>query len=410
MLASLNERIKNRQTLLLVALAGGGGLLLILWVIFSGGSSTQERGEQIRRSLDVANIVNPPKLEEEWLTQATDRLNALESQIGELDALKAENEDLRETLGSRDAQIQEITEDAKRIIDVYGDRIETLEAGETRRRRSHLATEPREPSIDGSTFPPVPASPRGPLPSGLPGAAIENPQRNIEVLQFESGAEHEDDPAIFDVETYLPPNSYAPAKVLMGVDASTAVSAQSDPLPVLFRITGPAVSVLSGGRPLETDLTGCLVNGSATGDLSSEKVQIKLHVLTCEQDGQRVSVADVQGVVAYGNKAGVRGRVVSREGDLVTKAFLAGIAGGAGRGLSANVDRTFTQVGIGETDPLSAGQIASGSFGQGLATASDRVSEYLIERAEQYQPIIEMPAGVDVTLVFIDGARIRKGA
>ena len=400
MLASLNERIKNRQTLLLVALAGGGGLLLILWVIFSGGSSTQERGEQIRRSLDVANIVNPPKLEEEWLTQATDRL----------DALKAENEDLRETLGSRDAQIQEITEDAKRIIDVYGDRIETLEAGETRRRRSHLATEPREPSIDGSTFPPVPASPRGPLPSGLPGAAIENPQRNIEVLQFESGAEHEDDPAVFDVETYLPPNSYAPAKVLMGVDASTAVSAQSDPLPVLFRITGPAVSVLSGGRPLETDLTGCLVNGSATGDLSSEKVQIKLHVLTCEQDGQRVAVADVQGVVAYGNKAGVRGRVVSREGDLVTKAFLAGIAGGAGRGLSANVDRTFTQVGIGETDPFSAGQIASGSFGQGLATASDRVSEYLIERAEQYQPIIEMPAGVDVTLVFIDGARIRKGA
>ncbi|MEM8985160.1 MAG: TrbI/VirB10 family protein [Pseudomonadota bacterium] len=408
-MASLNERIRQRQTLLFGGLAGGGGLLIVLWLIFSGGGSSEDRAEQLRRSLQVSTIVNPPKLEEEWLTQATDRLNALERQMTDVEALKAENEELRETLGARDAQIQEITEDAKRIIDVYGERIDTLEAGDKRRRRSHLATEPREPGVTGSTFPPAPASGQNrSLPNGLPDAVAATPQRKIEVLRFDDDVPNEDDPDVYDVESYLPPNSYAPAKVLMGVDASTAVTAQSDPLPVLFRITGPAVSVLSGGRPLKTDLTGCLVNGSATGDLSSEKVLIKLHVLTCEHDGRKVAVADVQGVVAYGNKAGVRGRVVSREGDLITKAFLAGIAGGAGRGLSANVDQTFRQVGIGENDPLTAGQIASGSFGQGLATASDRLSDYLIDRAEQYQPIIEMPAGVDVTLVFINGARIRK--
>ena len=230
------------------------------------------------------------------------------------------------------------------------------------------------------------------------------------MLRFEDDTPSEDDPDIFDTTTYLPPNSYAPARVLMGVDASTAVSSAADPLPVLLRITGPAVSALANGRPLTTDLTGCLVNGSAHGDLSSEKVLIRLHVITCGNGGVDAAVADVQGVVAYANKAGVRGRVISREGDLITRAFLAGVAGGFGRGFSANVDRTFTQIGIGESERLSAGDIATGGFGQGLATASDRVSDYFIERAEQYQPVIEMAAGVDVTLVFISGARIRKGS
>lgn len=403
----LNRQIKRRQILILAGIGGGAMLLIVLWLVFAGGSSPRQRGEELRRSLQVSTLVNPPKLEEEWLTQATERLGALEKRIEALDAVKAENESLRESLGARDAEIQDLTEDAKRVIDLYGDRLDTLEAGDAQRRRSHLLTEQRQNSgaPAGSTFPPAPRTPLS-----LADAVTPAPQRKIEVLRFETDAAAEGDPAVHDAADYLPPNSYAPAKVLMGVDASTAVTAQSDPLPVLFRITGPAKSVLAGGHPLETDLTGCLVNGSATGDLSSEKVLIKLHVLTCGAGGDKVAVAEVEGIVAYGNKAGVRGRVVSREGDLITKAFLAGIAGGAGRGLSANVDKTFNRLGIGEAEPLSAGQIASGSVGQGLATASDRVSDYLIDRAEQYQPIIEMPAGVDVTLVFVNGARIRKGS
>ena len=39
---------------------------------------------------------------------------------------------------------------------------------------------------------------------------------------------------------YLPPNSYAPARVIVGVDAAAGVQSQTDPLPVVLRITGPA--------------------------------------------------------------------------------------------------------------------------------------------------------------------------
>src|SRR5690606_15308442 len=86
---------------------------------------------------------------------------------------------------------------------------------------------------------------------------------------------------------YLPPNSYAPARVIVGVDASTGVASQTDPLPVVLRITGPARSVVSGNRLLTTDLTGCLVNGAARGDLSAEKVYVKLARMTCAQPGGR---------------------------------------------------------------------------------------------------------------------------
>ena len=36
------------------------------------------------------------------------------------------------------------------------------------------------------------------------------------------------------------------------------------------------------------------------------------------------------------------------------------------------------------------------------------VSKYLIERAEQYQPVIEMPTGVDVEIVFLEGVYVRN--
>mgnify|MGYP000485568381 CR=1 FL=1 len=40
--------------------------------------------------------------------------------------------------------------------------------------------------------------------------------------------------------------------------------------------------------------------------------------------------------------------------------------------------------------------------------AADTVSRYLIERAEQYQPVVEMPTGIEVEIVFLDGVHVRS--
>ena len=52
--------------------------------------------------------------------------------------------------------------------------------------------------------------------------------------------------------------------------------------------------------------------------------------------------------------------------------------------------------------------LAAGGFGQGAGEAADTVSRYLIERAEQYQPVVEMPTGIEVEIVFLDGVHVRS--
>ena len=109
-----------------------------------------------------------------------------------------------------------------------------------------------------------------------------------------------------------------------------------------------------------------MVNGAARGDLSSEKVYVKLARMTCDQPGGRVAVSEVKGFISFAGKSGVRGRVVSREGNLVTQALLAGIIGGFGRGFSANANTVFSNQ---QTTPngtiakLSAGDILGGGPG-----------------------------------------------
>src|SRR3546814_8813495 len=99
---------------------------------------------------------------------------------------------------------------------------------------------------------------------------------------------------------------------------------------------------MRGGKVLTTDLTGCLVNGAARGDLSSEKVYVKLARMTCAQPGGRYAVSEVKGFISFAGKSGVRGRVVSREGSLVGQALLAGIVRGFGRSISASATGVFT--------------------------------------------------------------------
>ena len=212
----------------------------------------------------------------------------------------------------------------------------------------------------------------------------------------------------------MPPNSYVSARVLVGVDAATGVDVGSDPKPVLLRVTGPARSAFEEDRVLETDLIGCLINGAAYAELSSEKVYVRIQRMTCPlNDGTgRISETEVQGYVAHAGKAGVRGRVISREGDLTNRALIAGALEGVGQ--------TFSQMrpggglmggGIslssGDFETPTAGELASASLSSGLGEAAGTLADYYVDRLEQYQPVIEMPTGIDVEIVFIRGAQIR---
>ena len=412
----LNSQIARRQKMLLGGI-GAAALLAGGWFIFSGDDEPVGGDANGPVSIDTGGLVNRDLTQREFVASYGNRLDAMAREQKALKEGQLPSQNIREDLEALRLENSQMRSDGQAAIDAI--------SAENSALRSQLSA---APAPDQSAAPlsgsagVIPQYDSQAASLGGAGTAADplapGGQAEVKIISFESGAgkgKSKNDASISpllleDSENYLPPNSYAPARVIVGVDASVGVASQSDPLPVVLRITGPARSVIKNGKLLTTDIAGCIVNGAARGDLSSEKVYVKLARMTCAQPGGRYAVSEVKGFISFAGKSGVRGRVVSREGSLVSQALLAGIVGGFGRGFSANANGIFTgQIGAdGKKDSLSGADILTGGLGQGAGDAADTVSKYLIERAEQYQPVVEMPTGIQVEIVFLDGVHIRS--
>jgi conjugal transfer pilus assembly protein TraB len=220
-------------------------------------------------------------------------------------------------------------------------------------------------------------------------------------LESESGSRS----AKNTLRDYVPAGSYAPAIVLSGADAATNVSDRENPIPVLFRITGDAVTAGAGMKGARINLKGCTVQGSAVGDISSERVHVRLISMTCINRRGEVLETQVAGYMAGSGKSGVRGQVVSREGGLVTNAAIAGALNGLA-GISEKMTGGGEAESVGDlTDMATRAATAAGAGG--VQEAATTLSEYYISRAEQYQPVISLYGGTKVELVFLEGISLK---
>jgi conjugal transfer pilus assembly protein TraB len=422
-LASLNARTAKRQKMLF----GTIGIVLVLgagWFVLGGEDATSEK-DTGAQTIDTAGLVNRDLADREFVTIYGNRLDAVTREQKALREAALPRKEVEDQLAALKAENAAMRSDGQAAIDAI-----SAENAELKSQLAAQAAAPPAPTPPPPAYGPQAGSydargrpPRGSERTGTSssggGGALPGPGE-VKLLNFASEktgaagirAQRPEVPPLVveDSPEYLPPNSYAPARVIVGVDASAGVTSQTDPLPVVLRITGPARSVVQNGKVLTTRITGCVVNGAARGDLSSEKVYVKLARMTCDQPGGRVAVSEVKGFISFAGKSGVRGRVVSREGSLVSQALLAGIVGGFGRGFAANANSVFSGItsnADGTRSKLSGGDILGGGLGQGAADTADTVSKYLIERAEQYQPVVEMPTGIDVEIVFLDGVYVR---
>ena len=422
-LSGLNARTARRQKLLLGSL-GALALLGGSWFILGGDDKAKTSDPNAAQTIDTAGLVNRDLSQREFVATYGNRLDAVTREQKALKDGSIPRTEIEAQLAALKAENQAMRVDGQAAIDAI--------SAENAELKTRLAAQPatQAPAVPPPAYGPqaggYDARGRSPQPSAVSaggdpqGGMIPSPGE-VKLMSFSSdkagssglrvGRPDAPPVVVEDSPDYLPPNSYAPARVIVGVDASAGVASQTDPLPVVLRITGPARSVMQNGKVLTTRIQGCVVNGAARGDLSSEKVYVKLARMTCDQPGGRVAVSEVKGFISFAGKSGVRGRVVSREGSLVSQALLAGIVGGFGRGFSANANSVFSGVTTnpdGSRSKLSAGDILGGGLGQGAADAADTVSKYLIERAEQYQPVVEMPTGIDVEIVFLDGVYVRN--
>lgn len=402
-----NEQVRRRQRMLLAGAAGIGLALSCFW-IFSGDErqADPQTDEKSDVTVSTRDLVNRNLSQQEWMALSEQQFERQENQLKAVGGQQQRIDALAAQLEALKGQNQAMQADGQRVLSAYQAENEQL-------RRRIAEREAPAPSLQERRS--LPADEQHNAPSARPAAhRLPSEVKMVSFAGGEGGTATrvaKGNTVYTDSPNFLPPNSFARARVIVGVDASAGVGSQTDPLPVVLRVTGPARSVFANGRLLTTRIEGCLVNGAARGDLSSEKVYVKLQKMTCPQPGGRYAVSQVKGFIAFGGKTGVRGRVVSREGSLVTQAFLAGLAGGFGRGFSANANSVFQGATIstgGKRDKLSTSDILEGGLGEGVAQTGDMVSKYLIERAEQYQPVIEMPTGIDVEIVFLEGVYVRN--
>lgn len=432
-----NTRAQKHQALALYAALGvmaAGSMYYVL------GSSEAEKDkvaklQQTKTQISTDDMVGRGLSEKEWMGLSQGQIDSQGQQIKSLESQTSRLDQLQKQVEALSAENSGLKQDGTQVLQAYSAENRNLKAelDELKVQQQRMAnagpnqfygaggpaTYQRAPGSPLAAPNPQQAGAAGANGVAVPGGPETSPAGAHEIKMIAFGesaggtaARIEKGKTQFtDSENYLPPNSIAPATVVVGVDATTAVKSQNDPLPVVLRITGPARSVYAEGKLLRTNLTGCMVNGAAMADLSSEKVYVKLQRMTCPQPGGRIAVSEVKGFIAFGGKTGVRGHVVSRAGNLVSKAFVAGIFGGVGRGASTNAQAFLTSPSVsvsGTRSTLSAGDIATGGLGQGLASSADMVSKYLIERAEQYQPVVEMPTGIRVEVVFLEGTFIRN--
>ncbi len=393
---AINRAVRQRQWMLFSVLAGVVVVLFVLWMGGDGGGGPAAPGGI------EAELATPGDAELGWVRRSETRLGGIEARLRDIETanrrLEQENAQLVE-------QLREDADNALEVIDIQRAAIGDLTSG---------AVPGGSPAGQENPFSPAGASPaRAPATGEAPSDNVAAPLSAPRVLEFRledrasAGGAPDSMPVRKPIADYVPAGSYAEAVVIAGADASAAVQSQGDPRPVLMRLTSPAYGAAVDGVAARSDVEGCTVTGAAYGDLSSEKVYVRLQTMACVGDDPATVIeTPVSGFVAGGGAAGVRGAVVSREGALVERAFMAGVFSGFGQSASQAFGPQAVLTGAGSATVANSDieSIGRAGLGSGAGTAGQQVSDYLIRRAEQYQPVIQLAAGTAVTVVFLGGA------
>lgn len=212
------------------------------------------------------------------------------------------------------------------------------------------------------------------------------------------------------VDNTIPAGAFAGAVMVGGVDASTSIQASGDPRPVLLRVTDHGTLP----RKFKSDLQGCHLLAASYGDLSSERVYMRLEKLTCtERKTGEVVEMNVQGYVAgEDGRAGLRGVLVDRAGVVMRNAAIGGFLSGMGGFLSQSKSPiTFSPSnGLAQTNPMTDPEMLRHGAAKGASNALEKYAEFFIKRAEQMQPVLQIQAGRRVDIVFTQGVAFESSA
>jgi conjugal transfer pilus assembly protein TraB len=232
-------------------------------------------------------------------------------------------------------------------------------------------------------------------PSGVAGSTVGTPV----IAQASNSAPTKTK----QVGTSYLPVGFVRAKILGGLDAPTNGQAQSEPLPMILEV----IDYATLPNEFRANVKKCLVVAASWGDLSQERAFARTSTLNCIRHDGTPLVANVKGGI-YGEdgKYGIRGRLVSKQGQILANALFAGVIGGIGQGIQFRSSTTTATPFGTAVSTANPNQGFEAGLGGGLGRALDRMANYYISLAEKIFPVIEIDAERIVDIAFTSGIEL----
>lgn len=267
---------------------------------------------------------------------------------------------------------------------------------------------PLPPPSPPAPTPALPQADVAPLPDQTPLLPQKPKEPGIAVFDVADGGvsgKEEGDSQGKNGKVYVPSGSFMRVALLGGLDAPTGGQAQNNPWPVLLRVQDNAFLP----NRYRARVKECFLLGSGYGDISSERAYLRLESLSCVLNNGEVVDTPAKGyVVGEDGKAGMRGRLVSKQGQVLANALMTGIIAGIGQGFQQSAT-TYSTSALGTVGTVEPGKQFQAGVGAGVGKALDRLSQYYITLAEKMFPIIEVDAGRVVDVVLTKGVTLGLG-
>lgn len=239
---------------------------------------------------------------------------------------------------------------------------------------------------------------QAPKPKGLTIASYSSSSKEDEEVQEVDGKKD---------EVFMPAGSIITGVLINGMDAPTAQGARQDPFPATLRIQKEAILP----NRFRADIRECFLIISGYGDLSSERAYLRGETLSCVKDNGDVIESPFDAyAVGEDGKAGIRGRLVSKQGQIIAKSLMAGFLSGAAEAFDVDAVPTLNLGNTGRAQYQQTdftGTLAQGAAAKGASTALDRIAQFYIQMAEGIFPVIEIDAGRQVEIIVTKGSSLR---
>ncbi|WP_230699614.1 TraB/VirB10 family protein [Acinetobacter baumannii] len=405
-----NDKLKKKQIKWLAIL---GTILFIIVAIFLFSGSPPEETNKTQAPENAVNVEKPGDAEEQDKWRQTAAIDQ--------EAQKKQIDDLTQTVNSQVAQNDAL----KSELSIMNERISQI-ANRSESRVVAQPTNTNPPNLGGiagtsSAYPnkqglhgqSILLDPNGtgidpqtgeriPLPNNIA------PVKTFGIIDMNKSIDEQGNTTSTSVKsqrpektTFIPDGSFVRVVMINGVDAPTGGQAQSDPIPVVFQTVGK----FDMPNNYKMNIKGCRFVGAAWGELSSERVKATIQSGNCIINGQTVPIQIKGQVVGEDGKTGIRGRVVSKQGQILAKAALASAMEAIG-GLYGSTVGTASQSALGTVRTISGSELKQAAVGGAISGGAEKLSDFYMQRANDLFPVIEVSAGRTLEIVVQQGGTV----